>query len=856
MRTKPALLAAAVALAAAAALLLPRRPPETLPPRDAGAATPPPIAAPASYVGQAVCASCHRGEADAWSSSHHAKSMAEATPATVLGAFDGARFAYAGVTSTFFRRGDAYTVRTDGEDGALGDFSVHFTFGVAPLQQYLVELPGRGLQALGIAWDARPRLQGGQRFFHLYPDGHVTHDDALHWTRPRQRWSAMCADCHSTDLRRRYDPASAGIETTYAEIDVACEACHGPGSLHVAWARDGASAAPGKGLVMTFDERRGATWDIDPRTGSARRSRPRGGTRGIDACARCHARRGELGVPCEPGAPIGQAYRVALLDDGLYFPDGQIGDEVFEYGSFLQSRMFHAGVTCSDCHNPHTLSLRAPGSDVCLQCHAADRFRSPAHHHHREGSPGAACVACHMPARTYMVVDVRRDHGFRIPRPDRSLTLGTPNACNACHTRRTPAWAAERVRAWYPDQNPGFQTFAEVLHAGSAGAPGATRALLRLAANGAQPGIARASALARLDAIPDAAALDVVRRLLGDDDPLVRRAAAAAYALAPPPALVALVPVLDDPVRDVRFEATRRLARIRSAALPRRDVQRCARAFDDLAAALRAQSDRPEALAELGALDLDLGRAADAEAAFFQALAVDPTFAPAAVDLADLYRRSGRDAQGEPVLHRFLAGASGPESAIAHHALGLWLVRAGRGDEALAELRRAAELAPEDPRFGYVLAVALRDAGRAAEARHALVETLARHPYHRESLREPLRPCARGGTCRRGAGPRGTPRRARGRRPLILFHSPASPPSSPASPPSAPASLARAEPPSPSSGGGGASGTGTATWTPTSGRHASSAYTASKNTPMGRYAAPVPRNVPQSASKTSKTVRW
>src|SRR5262249_13135451 len=150
------------------------------------------------------------------------------------------------------------------------DFPVRFTFGVAPLQQYLAELPDGSLQALGIAWDARPRSQGGQRYFHLYPEARVTHDDALHWTRPRQSWSAMCADCHSTDLRRGHDPASGRIATTYAEIDVACEACHGAGSAHVAWARGGGSAAPGPGLAVTFDERRGASWDIDLRTGSAR----------------------------------------------------------------------------------------------------------------------------------------------------------------------------------------------------------------------------------------------------------------------------------------------------------------------------------------------------------------------------------------------------------------------------------------------------------------------------------------------------------------------------------------------------------------------------------------------------------
>jgi predicted CXXCH cytochrome family protein len=663
--------------------------------------------------------------------------MAAATPGAVLGDFGGARFAQAGIVSSFFRRGEAFLVRTDGPSGALEDHEVRFTFGVAPLQQYLIALPGGRLQALGIAWDARPAAQGGQRWFHLYPSAPVTHDDPLHWTRPLQSWNAMCADCHSTDIRRGHDPATGRYATTFAEIDVSCEACHGPGSAHVRWARGagGARGDAGKGLAVLLDERRGVSWDIDPRTGNGRRSRPRVEAREIEACGRCHARRGELGAPPEPGAPLGQAYRLALLDEALYFPDGQIRDEVFEVGSFLQSRMFHAGVTCSDCHDPHGLSLRATASDVCLQCHAADRYRTRAHHHHAEGPAGVTCVGCHMPARPYMVVDVRHDHGFRIPRPDRTISLGTPNTCNGCHPDRPAAWAVDRVRAWYDAPKPGFQGFAEALHAGDLGAPGSRGQLLRLAADPEQPGIARASALTRVRGIPDAATRRALAALLGDADPLVRRAAAGAYAGAAIAARVDLLPLLEDPVRDVRLEAARRVAMLPREALGARDQARRDRAIEEYVAAQRSQSDRPEALSNLGALYLEIGRGAEAEAAFARALALDPTFAPAAVNLADLYRQAGRDPDGEAVLRRTLGTGSRPSLAIVHHALGLLLVRAGRGAEALRELARAAELGPDDPRLGYVLALALRHAGRDEEARRALVAVIERHPYHPESLR-------------------------------------------------------------------------------------------------------------------------
>lgn len=692
------------ALLAAAALALAWLQPRGDPSRSALAPAP---ASPPRFLGRAACASCHPAQAEAWSASHHACSMQQASPATTLGDFADATFTYAGTTTTFYRRGDALLVRTDGPGGVLGEHQVRFTLGVAPLQQLLVDLPGGSgrLQALGIAWDARPRAEGGQRWFHLYPEQRVTHDDPLHWTRPRQNWNAMCADCHSTDLRRAYDPSAGTYATTYAEMEVSCEACHGPGSAHLAWARGERPDLDGKGLSAPLDERRGVSWGIDPATGNARRSRPRQEAREVEACARCHARRGEIGASHEPGGLLGQAYRVALIEEGLYFADGQIRDEVFEHGSFLQSRMFHAGVTCSDCHDPHRLSLRAPGSDVCLRCHAAGRYRAAEHHHHPEGSPGASCVGCHMPARTYMVLDVRRDHGFRIPRPDRTVSLGTPNTCNACHQDRSAAWAAAQVRGWYGHPRPGFQAFAETLRAADTGARGARELLLRLAADRAQPGIARASALARLDGDPPS--LSAARALLGDADPLVRRAAAGVYAGADPRAARDLLPVLGDPVRDVRLEAARWVVRLPLGELDQASSRLRERALEEYLAAQRALGDHPEAATRLGAVLLDLGLPGEARAAYQRALSLDPACVPAAVNLADLYRREGREEEGAELLRSTLSLQ--PEAAVLHHALGLFLVRAGRAEEALAELRRAVELAPGDRRLGQVLELLLRE---------------------------------------------------------------------------------------------------------------------------------------------------
>lgn len=724
-------LATAIALVAAGAWWLAG---ERRAPGPPAAVAPPSV--PASYAGTAACSECHAKEHAAWQGSQHDRAMQPATEKSVLGDFANAKFTFAGTTSTFFRGDGKFFVNTDGPDGKPADFEVKYAFGVEPLQQYLVELPGGRLQALGIAWDARPKEQGGERWFHLYPDRKPKAGDPLHWTGIDQSWNYQCADCHSTNLRKGYDEKAATYKTTWSELNVGCEACHGPGSNHVAWAKrsgDWKRHESGKGLTVALDERRGAAWAIDPASGNAARSKPRESNREIEACARCHARRGQFADDWQPGRPFADAFRAALLEPGLYHVDGQQRDEVYTYGSFLQSRMHARGVTCSDCHDPHSGKLRASGNAACAQCHASAKYDAPSHTHHAAGSKGAECAACHMPTTTYMVVDPRHDHSFRIPRPDRTVALGVPNACNRCHPKQSAKWAADGVAKWFPQPKPGFQTFAEGFHAADRGAPGAQGALIRIAADPAQPATVRASALQRLGRYLSPATLPTVRNALNDPDPIVRAAAVNALAGADAGTRTQLLArLLGDPVRLVRMDAARVLAGEAEARLAPEDRKRFDAALGEYVAAQRFNADRPEAQTALGTLEATRGRDAEAVAAYRRALALDPTYVQAAINLADLYRAVAREDEAERALRESLKRS--PQSAPAHHALGLALVRQKRTNDALAELALAAKLAPEDARFAYVYAVALYDAGRRAEAMKVLQAALARHPYDRELL--------------------------------------------------------------------------------------------------------------------------
>ncbi|APV52574.1 hypothetical protein BWI17_20630 [Betaproteobacteria bacterium GR16-43] len=678
----------------------------------------------ATYVGTAACASCHADQHKNWSGSQHARAMLEANASSVRGDFANAKATAGGVTSTFTTREGRYFVRTDGPDGKLADFEVKYTFGVEPLQQYLIAMPGGRMQALGLAWDTRDKAAGGQRWFPVNTRVPKA-GDPLHWTGIDQNWNYQCADCHSTNVRKNYDAATGTFKTTWSEITVACESCHGPGSTHVEGKGKG-------GLTAMLDERKGVSWAIDAASGNAKRSKPRTSDREIEVCARCHARRGQFSDDHVAGQPLHQAFRPALLEQGLYYPDGQQLDEVYDYASFLQSRMHAHGVTCSDCHEPHTQKLRAPGSEACSQCHAPAKYQAESHHHHRAGSKGAECAACHMPTRTYMVVDPRHDHSMRIPRPDRTVSMSTPNACNACHKDAKPQWAADAIRGWFPKPNPGFQDFAEALHAGDLGAPGADVALRGVAKDAAQSPIARASAVVRLGRYLDPLSIDAVANALNDADTNVRRAAAQALARSDADSkLLYLARMLSDPARTVRMEAASALADVeRRLEAPRRAAFESA--LKEYVEAQRFNADRPESHAALGTLALARGDVDGAIASNRTALQLDPSYFQAAVNLADLYRARGRDSEGEVVLRDMLK--ANPASAPLQHALGLLLVREKRTAEALVLLGAAARRVPENARFAYVYGVALNDTGKPEEAIKVLFAALIHNPYDRDIL--------------------------------------------------------------------------------------------------------------------------
>jgi tetratricopeptide (TPR) repeat protein len=646
-----------------------------------------------------TCFECHADETRAWRGSHHDLAMQEATEKTVLGDFDDKEFEWKGVLTRFTRRTGRFFVFTEGPDGKLAEFPVKYTFGFTPLQQYLVELPRGRLQALTVAWDTKKH-----RWFSLH-DERFPPGDPLHWTGLAYNWNHMCAECHSTDLRKNYDAASDSFQTTWAEINVGCQGCHGPGSEHVAWAR----------RVAETDE----DYAVDDPKGFEVRLK---GRVEVEHCARCHARRSVVEDRYRYGDAFLDHYDLALLEPDLYQPDGQMLDEVYNYGSFLQSRMYAKGVRCSDCHEPHAAKLRLEGNLMCQRCHNDSPppqfetlkkkvYDAKEHHFHEPGKPGSFCVDCHMPAVTYMVVDPRHDHSFRIPRPDLSVKLGIPNACNDCHKDKTPEWAAEAVDRWYPRDTPRPPHFAEAFVRGRAGDPASVPALQGIFRDKEQPGIVRATALEILSAYGD---VDALAEGTKDEDALVRAEAAQGFS-DPSRAVPFLAPLLKDPVRLVRVVAARSLAGV-PGTLP--DPSAFASAIAEFRTRQEEMLDRPESHLNLGSLAEANHDSRSAEREYKKAIEILPAFWPARANLAHLLNAQGRNPEAEKVLVD--ATKLHAENGEAWYSLGLLQAEENRLADAAASLGEAARRM-QRPRVLYNYGVALQRLGRLAAAEDALL---------------------------------------------------------------------------------------------------------------------------------------
>jgi len=657
------------------------------------------------------CASCHTEEVEQWSRSQHAVAMAPTGKDSVAGDFSNAIYQDNQLEVKFSRKGDDYLIRVE-EAGTTREWQVQYTFGVYPLQQYLIDIGSGRLQAFNIAWDTREKSAGGQRWFRLDAAGENQPGGAMHWTGIYQNWNSQCADCHSTGLKRNYNNDSDSYQTKWQHVAVSCTACHESAEQHAETQRSGKNHAAGLELAAM------GAWLVSEGKRPPRHQRPLSSTTQVSTCGSCHSLRTSL--LDQTGGQIHDEFSLTRLNQPLYFSDGRVREEVFVLGSFEQSKMFQAGVVCSDCHNPHSGELKTEGNAVCAQCHNAGDFDTPAHHRHPEGSAGAKCVNCHMPERTFMKIDARREHSFMVPRPDVSKASGSPDVCLDCHTDRNRDWSIETVEGWAP----GLYQSDSWHHAQQQ----SMSEMVDYLTDDDQPALRRATLLEQHGEALSDSRLSLIKELLKSEHAVIRESGYRVLRHVAVDSVRDLVKVgLDDPKLAVRITAFEALVRLGVTL----DSERWERARDEYEQFLNVQSDLPSGRVLKAQYLLANGLVYKAEKELDIALEKDRGYVPAAIQLTGILRSGGRNLEAIRVIDETLA--SSPDEAPLIHLRGLINLKLEDYPAALANLEQAARLEPGQWLFGYRYAVALFQLGHKERAREVTQSLLKSFPDNRRA---------------------------------------------------------------------------------------------------------------------------
>ncbi|PKH06115.1 cytochrome c3 family protein [Moritella sp. Urea-trap-13] len=658
----------------------------------------------ADFVGTKQCISCHQNQFSAWQGSDHEMSMNHATDEYVLGNFEDASFVFRGKENRFFKKGEQFWVNIAGPDGKFNDYQIKYTFAYHPLQQYMVEFDDGRVQLIPFAWDSRKQEEGGQRWFDLYPDQTETHQE-FYWTNTGQNWNYMCSDCHSTNVAKNFNAKSNTYKTTFSDINVGCESCHGPGSNHITWTKQKSIKKAHAGFERELSKAV-SHWRLEANkaTLTAESINPSQQTL---VCAQCHSRRVQISEKDHvKGNNFGERYLLSRINNPLYYPDGQIYDETFVYGSFLQSKMERNGVVCSNCHDPHSTKLIMPKEQLCLQCHQSDTYAQKTHHQHLDNSAGAQCVNCHMPETTYMQVDERADHGWHIPRPDIAKQLGTPDTCLSCHEDKNSEWSSKKVEQWFPQSSTRAERhFSRVFSAADQGYANVASALSHIAQNEANSNIIRASALDRLAPFPDNNTIIAVARGAKHSDSNIRLGAiSGSAALNGAERWRVIAPLLKDEVLAVRAQAALAIVPLWFE-LSEDNKNYLTPALNEYMQIQDFNADRGYAHNNQGNVFVYQANYQAAEKAYKTGMKIEPYFANSYTNLAELYRRQQQNNQSIEVLK---AGQkASPENASIDYQLGLAYIRAKQTSLAVDNLKQAAIKAPNNAQYHYVYALSI-----------------------------------------------------------------------------------------------------------------------------------------------------
>jgi predicted CXXCH cytochrome family protein len=626
-----------------------------------------------TYVGSKTCIECHTEQYTNWKGSHHELAMQIANDATVLGDFNNVEANIDGVNYFFYKENDQFFVRIKEIDDSEKVHKIGYTFGVVPLQQYMVDFDKGRKQVLRVTWDVLKK-----EWYHQYKGDSIQPDDWLHWTQGAQNWNTMCAECHSTNLEKNYDLETDSYRTTYDEINVACESCHGPAKHHNEWA---ARDSTGTNFYIL----RGSNQNEQ-----------------LNQCTICHARRTKLTPNLVPGEQFENQYLVQNITNNFYHGDGQIREEDYVLGSFMQSKMYDQGVMCSSCHDPHSLKLKFEGNKLCLQCHVTAKYETKSHHFHEENTEASLCINCHMTGEIYMGNDFRRDHSFRIPRPDQSEKFGTPNACIQCHSDKTNSWASNSVKGWYGNERPAYFSDELLLSANSNLNSEERGKLEEFIIDYKKPAIARATVIENLQ-FTTQNDYQVLISVLSDSSAIVRYHALLKFRTLSPQIRTSIaLNHLKDSIKLVRIGAAQLVIGIDENSFGAANKIDLNNSLEDLETMLFTNADFSIGRMHLGDYYYQKGNFNKAITQYKMALKKDRLLTPVYSNLATTYSMLNDYASANKTLDEWIALE--PKAGRPHYLKGLLYFETERPSEAISELKLAIKLDPNDTRSMYNIA--------------------------------------------------------------------------------------------------------------------------------------------------------
>lgn len=654
-----------------------------------------------TYTGITTCLTCHADEHTDWRGSHHDWAMKMANDSTVIGNFDQAEFSADGVFYLFYRENSDFKVKVKEPATDTSYYKISYTFGIHPLQQYLIEFPKGQYQTLRASWDDLE-----QKWFHQYADTVIPEDDWLHWSRGAQRWNTMCAECHSTNLHKNYNPLDGSFNTTYEAINVSCESCHGPGNHHVLWAENNQLGD------SSFVLNSGRTQEDQ-----------------VNMCAGCHARRVKLTEVMNSYTPFDEQFRLQTINTAYYFADGQIREEDYVFGSFVQSKMFHENVKCTDCHNAHSGALKIEGNGLCLQCHEPV-YNSKEHHFHEENTAASLCISCHMTGRKYMGNDFRRDHSFRVPRPDQSAVFDTPNACTECHTSQNNEWAADAIINGYGADRQDHFSDHLIRFAKDEMTPELKSEMLAFISDTSYPGIARATALEYMPLDGGREEYQTFARTSSDKSSLVRAHTYIKLSQYPDNQKIALaLKGVEDEVRMVRIAAANLLVGIPESALTGTSKEMLSTANKELYAMLLTNLDFPSGRLQYGDYFTRKGEYAHAIEQYRWAIQEDHRLIPAYSNLATAYNNISQNDSALAILNQWIDLEA---SSRGYYLRGLLYYEMGRTPEAVSDLYSSIEFDAKNVRAYYNLATIFIQGRNPQKAKEIVSEGLREIPDNEE----------------------------------------------------------------------------------------------------------------------------